>query len=118
MEQYDVMHCAARHGMPQGGIEQEEDREREYKNADPKKMWLNFSIHVVEDENGEIVRGANGLPNLMLEPELHWSKWSKRERVQRILDKQQDLVVTDKNGRTYTKKATGCQNTHRLAVQR
>ena len=106
MEQYDVMHCAARHGMPQGGIEQEEDREREYKNADPEKMWLNFSIHVVEDENGEIVRGANGRPNLMEDPELHWSKWSKRERVQRILDKQQDLVVTDKNGRTYTKKAT------------
>ena len=105
MEQYDVMHCAARHGMPQGGIEQEEDREKEYKNADPERRGLNFSIHAQEDVHGETVLQA-GQPSIIFDERLHWSRWSKRQRVQRILDKQQDLVVTDKNGRTYTKKAT------------
>ena len=105
MEQYDVMHCAARHGMPQGGIEQEEDREREYKNADPERRGLNFSIHAAEGADGETVL-QGGQPSIVFDERLHWSRWSKRQRVQRILDKQQDLVVTDKNGRTYTKKAT------------
>lgn len=96
MPQYDVIHVAKHSGGVSSKVEQEEDRtEKETRNADPSRAFLNFSVRASASDPGRLVRDK-----------LKWSPLTKQERLDQCLARQTAITITDKRGRTYTKKAT------------
>lgn len=96
MPHYDVIHVEKHSGGVSSKVEQEEDRtEKETRNADPSRAFLNFSV-----------RASASDPDRLVRDKLKWSPLTKQERLDQCLAKQKEITITDKRGRTYTKKAT------------
>ena len=98
---FDVVHIETAKGAASTSMEEEEDRTNQEKtvNADPARAQHNFSIHAVSDPD------KPGKLKYVYD-KLRWSDQTKQERIQARLNRQTTMVVTKKDGTTYTKSAT------------
>lgn len=94
---FDVIHFEPAKGAASSAMEEEEERTSEKTvNADPARARYNFSIHAVPNPD------KPGYLSYVYD-KLHWSDQTKQERIQARLNRQTTMVVTKKDGSTYTK---------------
>lgn len=99
-QQYDVIHVEKQSGGVSSRMEHEEDRtEKETKNADINRAGLNFSIHAIPDPDAPDMA-------IPVKDKLKWSPLTKQQRLDECLARQREILITDKNGKKYTKSAT------------
>lgn len=94
---FDVIHFEGAKGAASASMEEEENRtSAKTVNADPARAHYNFAIHAVPNPD------KPGYLRYVYD-KLDWSDKTKQERIQARLDRQTTMVVTKKDGTTYTK---------------